>query len=444
MLVELVRLKDLSADEYDKIVKRSMLKIDAVMADVASIVEDVRGKGDAAVLKYARQFDKVELTADRLEVTREEIKSAYDRMIRDGYADTVESLRNNHSRIRIFHQSQLEQQFNPFEVESGEGRLGRVYRPIGSVGVYAPGGTAPYPSTVLMAVTPARIAGVKEIAVTTKPDSDGSINPWILIACDIAGADMVFKIAGAQAIAALACGTTKVPKVDKIVGPGNIWVTTAKMYVQSRGYCDIDFPAGPSEIVIIADDTASPVNIVWDMFSQAEHDEDSSAILVTPSQQLAEKVAQLLDSELQQSSDRREIKEKALRDYGRIIITDNIEEAIAFSNDFAPEHLAIMTADNDMVMDNTVNAGTICLGNTSPVAASDYASGLNHILPTGGWARTSSGLSVGTFLKGSTFQELTARGLKGMQTDIVNVAKAEGFQDGHGRSIEKRFQSSGK
>ncbi|MFC1845821.1 histidinol dehydrogenase [Chloroflexota bacterium] len=444
MLVKPVLLKDLSAAEYEKIVKRSMLKMDAVSADVASIVEDVRNNGDTAVLKYAREFDNVELSADRLEVTRDEIKAAYDRMLGDGLGDTIESLRNNYNRIRSFHQQQLEQQFKPFEVSSGDGRLGRVYRPTGSAGVYAPGGTAPYPSTVLMAVTPAKIAGVPEVVVTTRPDPDGSINGWLLIACDIAGADRIFKTAGAQAIAALAFGTSTVPKVDKIVGPGNIYVTAAKIYVQAKGYCDIDFPAGPSEIVIIADDTAIPQNIVWDMFSQAEHDENACAVLVTPSKKLAEQVAQLLDDELKESRDRQDIKEKALRDYGRIIITDNIKEAIAFSNDFAPEHLAIMTADNDMVMENTVNAGTVCLGNTSPVAASDYASGLNHILPTGGWVRTCSGLSVGTFLKGTTFQELTPQGLKNLQADITNVAKAEGLYDGHGRSIEKRFQPDNK
>lgn len=449
MIVTPVALRDLDANSYDRLLKRCMLKVDAIMDDVASIVEEVRDGGDSAVLKYTKRFDNVELSANQLAVTQDEIQEAYNRKVSDGFSDTIDSLHQLHNNIRKFHKFQLEQRA-PLAVDMGDDgvqwKVGREYRPISKVGVYAPNGTTSYPTTALMSVAPAKVAGVDEVIVTTPPNNDGSADDWILIACDIAGVDRIFKVGGAQAIGALALGTKTIPKVSKIVGPGNIFATAAKMYVRSKGYCDIDFPAGPSEILILADETADPDCITWDMFSQAEHDENACAILVTTSKQLAQKVAKMLDKDLSECKDRRDILTQALRNYGSIVITDTLDEAIAFSNDFAPEHLAIMTADDDAVFGKVKNAGTVCLGKNSPVAASDYLSGINHILPTGGWAKMCSGLSVDTFLKSidtflksTTFQDIPHEALRCMQPHIANLSKAEKLFDAHGKSIEKRF-----
>lgn len=440
MIVTPVVLNDLDTNAYNLLILRCMTKVDAIMDDVASIVEDVRDSGDLAILKYTRRFDNVELSATQLLVTQDEVEKAYDRKITSGFSETIESLNQLLNNLRRFHEVQLEKQFASFTMDNGGWKLGRAYRPISKVGVYAPNGTTSYPSTVLMAVTPAKIAGVSEVIVTTKPNTDGSIDDWILIACDIAGVDRIFKVGGVQAIGALALGTETIPRVYKIVGPGNIFVTAAKIYVQAKGYCDIDFPAGPSEILIIADETANANIIAWDMLAQAEHDENACAILVTTSAQLAQEVSNALENALSECEDRKDIKEKALKNYGSILIANSLDEAIAFSNDFAPEHLAIMVADKETVLGKIQNAGMVCLGEASPVAASDYISGVNHILPTGGWAKTYSGLSVGTFLKATTFQDIPLEELEHMMPHIANLARAENLFDAHGKSIEKRFK----
>ncbi|VUT27773.1 MAG: bifunctional histidinal dehydrogenase/ histidinol dehydrogenase [Candidatus Syntrophoarchaeum sp. GoM_oil] len=404
-------LKKLKAEEIHRLFNRSVEYLD-FMDDVAGIVETVISEGDDALLKFTEKFDGVKLSA--LEIKEEEIKSAMDEVD----PDLLIHLKLAHKNILAFHLRQKDREFWMDEITDGI-TLGQKRVPIESVGAYVPAG---YPSTALMTVTPAKVAGVPNIVVTTAPGKDGTVDPLLITAAKIAGADRIFKVGGAQAIGALASGTETIPAVSKIVGPGNVYVTAAKMYVRSKGYCEIDFPAGPSEILILADSTADCNWIITDMLAQEEHDKMAISILLTTSRDLAETVSEALDAT-----------------QTRIFFIETLDEGIEFINQFAPEHLEILTEDPLIVLESVRSAGSIFLGGYSPVAAGDYASGTNHVLPTAGYGRLHSGLSLDSFMKTMSIQMLTKRGLEGIRDAAVALAKREGF-DAHATSIMARFR----
>jgi histidinol dehydrogenase len=305
-----------------------------------------------------------------------------------------------------------------------------------TVGCYIPGGRAVYLSTILMTIIPARIAGVSRIICCTPPDENGQVKKETLAAARLAGADEVYAVGGAQAVAAMAYGTETIPQVDKIVGPGNIYVTTAKKLVY--GDVDIDFPAGPSEVLIIADATANPEYIAIDLMAQAEHDPDAACVLVTTSQELAESVNNIIKDEVESAS-RKEIIKESLEKFGQIILVNNLTEAVEFSNQYAPEHLIIMTSEPEQILENITSAGSIFLGELTPVAAGDYGSGTNHVLPTSGCARFYGGLSTESFLKKPTVQRLTEEGLKNLEKMVITLAEYEGLYS-HAESFRKRLK----
>lgn len=431
------RLRDLDKDVYERILKRSTLEIENVLPGIIPIIKEVKKEGDAAVERFTVQFDGVDLAPQHFQVSQKRIKSAYTRVS----PDLVKSLKRMYRQVWDFHQHQkkkewsVEKFFN--DDRKASYKLGQIFCPVERVGIYVPGGKASYPSTAIMAIVPAKIAGVKNIIIVSPPSMEKEMADTIMVAADIAGADLLFNIGGVQAIAALAYGTFTIPQVDMIVGPGNIYVQAAKVYLFSSGKIAIDCPAGPSEIFIIADDSANYKYVARDILSQAEHDEDACAILVTTSKKLAQKVYQYLESEIDNCF-RKSIIKKSLADYGAILIADSLEEAIQFANEFAPEHLEIMARSSDDIFRKIKNAGSIFLGDYSPVAAADYLSGTNHILPTGGSARRFSGLSVETFLKNITYQSLSQKALRQMSSDITNIASAEGPYTEHIRSIKTR------
>jgi len=363
-------------------------------------------------------------------VTRQEVKTAY-RQVEPAVVDALKSAARN---ILRFHEAQVENEKWVIEVAPGI-TAGRVRRPMERVGCYVPGGRAAYPSTVLMTVIPAKAAGVEEVVITTPPGKEMVVNPVTLVAADIAGCRRVFKVGGPWGIAGLAFGTQTLPRVDKIVGPGNKYVTAAKMIV--FGQVDIDSPAGPSEALILADEKADASLIAIDFLSQIEHDPDSAAVLVTTSQQLAEQVCAAIDREFD-SLPRKEIFESSLKKHSHVLVAENLDRAIDFANQYAPEHLQIMTDDPYAVLDRIKHAGSIFLGPYAPVPVGDYASGTNHVLPTGRCARMFSGLSVDDFIKKPTFQHLTREGLAGLKDVVVTLAEAEGLPT-HARAVKARF-----
>ena len=395
---------------------------------VSQIIEQVKQRGDEALKEYALKFDKVRL--ENLEVTKEEIKNAYDLVDKE----FVEILTQAAKNIKEFHSKQLKSGFS-IEKENGV-IIGQKVMPIEKAGLYVPGGTATYPSTVLMDSIPAKIAGVQEMVIVTPPSYNGNVNPVILVAADIAGVDRIFKVGGAQAIAALAYGTESIPKVDKIVGPGNAYVAEAKKQV--FGTVDIDMIAGPSEILVVADKNNNPEHIAADLLSQAEHDKMASAVLVTDSLEFATAVQTAIEGQLPQLS-RYEIARASIDNNGKIIVTDDIEKAIEIANEIAPEHLEICL-DNPMdYLDKIKHAGSIFLGKYCPEALGDYFAGPNHTLPTSGTARFSSPLSVDDFIKKSQFTYYTKQALSIVADKIDYFAKKEGL-DGHGKSVTKRFE----
>ena len=349
----------------------------------------------------------------------------------------INSLKDASKNIEKFHKSQIPTEW---KMKVSEGIVaGQIIRPINTVGCYIPGGRAPYPASILMTVIPANIAGVERIICCSPPQSDGKIMDAILVAADIAGAGETYKVGGAQAIAAMAYGTESIPKVEKIVGPGNIFVTAAKKLVY--GETDIEFPAGPSEVLIIADETADSEYLAYDILSQAEHDPNASCFLVTDSKKLAEEAKIEIEAKTKEAK-RREIIEESLEKYGKIILTKSIEESIEVSNIYAPEHLIIMTKDdetNQKILKKINNAGSIFLGRYSPVAAGDYGSGTNHVLPTAGGARMYSGLSTESFLKKPTVQTITKEGLESLENIVVPIAEYEGFY-AHADSVKVRLK----
>jgi histidinol dehydrogenase len=339
------------------------------------------------------------------------------------------------SNIQKFHEKQKS---SDWYAEISEGiTLGQKITPLKRVGAYVPGGRAAYPSTALMTIIPARVAGVDEITVCTPPRSDGSIHPLTLAACHIAGADHIFKVGGVQAIAAMTYGTATIPKVDKIVGPGNAYVTAAKILV--RNECEIDFPAGPSEVLIIADETADPSNIAWDLLAQCEHDPKATSILTTTSPSLATKVEEIITTELE-NCEREEIIKQSLQN-AAILTASTMNECIEFSNNFAPEHLEIITRNPQEVLEKIQHAGSIFIGNYAPVSAGDYASGTNHVLPTAGYARAYSGLNIDHFTKKTTIQIINKKGLATLKDTIIHLAEAEGLY-AHAKAVKKRFEET--
>ena len=390
---------------------------------VADILYDVRKNGDKAVLAYCAKFDKAEL--DTLEVSKQEIAEAIDAV----EPEFLDILKKAAANIRAFHSRQVR---NSFVLADKPGVvLGQKVTPIEKVGVYVPGGTAAYPSTVLMDTIPAKIAGCPQIVMVTPPGKDGKINPAILAAASIAGVDKIFKVGGAQAIAALAYGTESIPKVDKIVGPGNAFVAEAKKQV--FGMVSIDMIAGPSEILVIADGKSNPVHVAADLLSQAEHDKLASAVLVTDSEELAVTVRDELERQLPLLP-REEIARASIDNNGKIIVAENLMQGIEIANEIAPEHLELVVDDPFSYLDAVKNAGSIFMGRSCPEALGDYFAGPNHTLPTSGTARFSSPLSVDDFVKKSQFSYYTADALASVADKIAAFAEKEGLR-AHGRSV---------
>ena len=393
-----------------------------VEAVVSGIIADVRGRGDRAVLEYNLKFDKADLKT--LQVSEEEIEVAF-ASVEPQFLSVLEQAAAN---IRAFHSKQVR---NSFVIAEKPGViLGQKVTPIEKVGLYVPGGTAAYPSTVLMDAIPAKIAGCETIVMVTPPGADGKINPVILAAAKIAGVDKIFKVGGAQAVAALAYGTESIPKVDKIVGPGNAFVAEAKKQV--FGLVSIDMIAGPSEILVIADGKSDPAHVAADLLSQAEHDKLASAVLVTESETLAAAVAEELEKQLPLLP-REEIARASIDNNGKIIVVENLMQGIAISNEIAPEHLELMVDDPFAYLDAVKNAGSIFMGRSCPEALGDYFAGPNHTLPTSGTARFSSPLSVDDFVKKSQFTYYTADAFREVAESIDYFANKEGLQ-AHGRS----------
>ena len=397
-----------------------------VGAIVADILSDVRKNGDRAVLAYCAKFDKAEL--DTLEVSKQEIAEAMDAV----EPDFLEILKEAAENIRAFHSRQVRSSF--LLTDKPGVVLGQKVTPIEKVGVYVPGGTAAYPSTVLMDTIPAKIAGCPQIVMVTPPGRDGKINPAILAAASIAGVDRIFKVGGAQAIAALAYGTESVPRVDKIVGPGNAFVAEAKKQV--FGMVSIDMIAGPSEILVIADGNSNPAHVAADLLSQAEHDKLASAVLVTDSRELAFAVRDELERQLPRLP-REEIARASIESNGKIIVAENLMQGIEIANEIAPEHLELMVDDPFAYLDAVRNAGSIFMGCSCPEALGDYFAGPNHTLPTSGTARFSSPLSVDDYVKKSQFSYYTSEALAAVADKIAAFAEKEGLQ-AHGRSVTIR------
>ncbi len=397
---------------------------------VAAILEEVRLHKDEAVFSYTKKFDKAEITAENVLVTDEEIKEAYNQV--DPTLITI--IRKALVNIREFHQKQ--KQYSWFDSKPNGTILGQKVTPLQRVGVYVPGGKAVYPSSVLMNVVPAVVAGVEEIIMTTPPDITGKVYPTTLVAAREAGVHKIYKVGGAQAIAAMAYGTESIPKVDKIVGPGNIYVALAKKAVY--GHVSIDSIAGPSEILVLADETANPRFVAADLLSQAEHDEMASAILVTTSEELAKEVSKEVDAFVEKLS-RKAILEKSLENYGYILLAKNMQEAIDVTNEIASEHLEIVTKDPFNTMTKIKNAGAIFLGAYSSEPLGDYFAGPNHVLPTNGTAKFFSPLSVDDFIKKSSIISYSKEALEVVYQDIVAFAKAEQLT-AHANSITVRFE----
>lgn len=419
-------IKNISQETKNSI-KRSQIDIDNVMVTVNTITRDVKANGDKSVKYYTEKFDNVKLNNFR--VSREQIENSYNNVDKK----IVQSLKKAAQNIEKFHQSQIPDEWD-MEVDKGI-IAGQIIRPLEIVGCYIPGGRAIYPSTILMTIIPAKIAGVKKVICCTPPTPDGTVNDMVLVAADIAGADDIYCVGGAQAVAAMAYGTSSIPKVDKIVGPGNIFVTAAKKLVY--GDVDIDFPAGPSEVLIIADETGNANYIALDMLAQSEHDPNSASVLVTTSEDLALKVNEKVSTEIQ-NMQRKEIIKEALEKYGKIFVAKSIQEAVKFANEYAPEHLIIMTKNPEDILKDIKNAGSIFLGELTPVAAGDYGSGTNHVLPTAGCARMYSGLSTESFLKKPTVQKLSFEGLENLKEVVITLSESEGLY-AHAESFRIRL-----
>lgn len=429
-----MRIIELSKETKQNILmdllKRSPNNYSQYEATVNEIIERVKSQGDNALFDYSLKFDKFPLNSENIKVTREEIQEAYKKLD----SGLIEVIKKSAENIRAFHAKQLRNSW--FDAKEDGTILGMKITAIAKAGVYVPGGKAAYPSSVLMNVIPAKVAGVSEIIMTTPPGADGKVNPGTLVAADIAGVDTIFKVGGAQAIAAMAFGTDSIPKVDKITGPGNIFVALAKKAVY--GYVSIDSIAGPSEILVLADETANPKYVAADLLSQAEHDELASAILITTSKELAEKVSAQVDVFVKQLS-RTEIMQKSLDNYGYILLAENMSDAIDAVNEIASEHLEILTANPFEVMTKVKNAGAIFMGEYASEPLGDYFAGPNHILPTNGTAKFFSPVNVDDFIKKTSIISYSREALEKVHKDIETFAESEGFT-AHANSIKVRFE----
>jgi len=429
-----MRIVDVKADQGKAYLELIKNREDAVQEEVNEIVKgilaEVKVNGDDAVIKYTNKFDSPAVTKDNLKVTRSEIKAAYCKVEEEFLVALKEAAEN----ITFFHEKQKR---NSWMVTKEQGIvLGQSVRALETVGIYVPGGTAAYPSSVLMNALPAKVAGVENIVMVTPPMKNGEINPNILVAADIAGVDTIFKTGGAQAVGALAYGTQSIPKVDKIVGPGNIYVAIAKKLVY--GDVDIDMIAGPSEILVIADEFADPAFIAADLMSQAEHDRLASSILITYDKNLAERVAAEIEAQIK-DLDRKDIISDSLENYGAILLVDSLKEAIDMSNRIAPEHLELCVRDPFRYLGDVKNAGSIFLGEYAPEPLGDYMAGPNHVLPTSGTAKFFSALSVDNFIKKSSFIHYSEEALRGIGKKIIKLAETEGL-DAHANSIKVRMR----
>ena len=408
---------------------RSKMQKSDVVSIVQGVLDDIKENGDEAVLKYTKKFDGADLTPETMRVTKEEIDSA----INEIEPDLLRIIKKAAENIRTFHEKQREE---GFMMDTAKGsKIGVRVRPLATAGVYVPGGTAPLPSTVLMDVIPASVAGVRRIVFCTPPRKDGTIAPVILAAASIAGATEIYKVGGSQAIAAMAYGTETIPRVDKICGPGNIFVNTAKRLVY--GQVDIDMFAGPSEILIIADKTADAEFVAADMLSQAEHDKIASAIVLTDDRELANKVLESVDRRSDEAA-RKEILESSLQTYCAIIVCDDLDTAVAFSEEIAPEHLELCVEDPENMLNKINNAGAVFLGNYSPEPLGDYFAGPNHTLPTSGTSRFFSPLNTGDFYKKMSVINYNEESLKEVYEDVAKFADSEGLTC-HAESLRTRF-----
>lgn len=427
-MITVLKSSDNTQQKLQEILQRNQTEKNDIQQIVNDIVYDVKKNGDEALFRYTKEFDKIELTHQTVQVTEEEIKYAYTQVEQN----LIKVIQKAAKRIKQFHEKQkLNSWLEPSE--NGE-MMGQLIRPLEKVGIYVPGGKASYPSSVLMNAIPASVAGVSEIIMVTPAKKDGRVTPTTLVAAKEAGVTKIYKVGGAQAIAALAYGSTCIPKVDKICGPGNIYVALAKKSVY--GQVNIDSVAGPSEILVIADDTANPVYVAADMLSQAEHDEMASAMLVTDSQILAEAVQR----ELQRQTallPRKEIIEKSLKNYGLIVIAKDMQQACALGNIIAPEHMEICTKEPFSLLPKIKNAGAIFLGEYTPEPLGDYMAGPNHVLPTGGTARFFSPLSIDDFIKKSSILSFSKEALLELAEDIVTFAQAEGLT-AHANAVKVR------
>lgn len=424
----MLEIIDLKREDFSKYTQRIQMNSNEVIQPVQEIIANVQENKDKALHDYTLKFDKADITD--LMVPVETIKYSVNHIspkLRQALEDAAEN-------ISKFHKAQIPSDWT-MTVKDGV-KAGQIIRPLERVGCYIPGGRAAYPSSILMTVIPAKIAGVKEIICCTPPDKDGNISNEILAAAYIAGADKIYKVGGAQAIAAMAYSTETIPSVDKIVGPGNIFVATAKKLVY--GDVDIEFPAGPSEMLALVDHTANPSYMATELLSQAEHDPNAATIMVSTSREVAEETVKYVKQYLEEQ-ERKEIIEESLTKYSHILVADNMQDAIDFTNAYAPEHLVIVTEDYYKTLESINNAGSIFLGNLTPVAGGDYGSGTNHVLPTSGGARMYSGLSAESFIKKPTIQELSPEGVMNIKDMVVNLAEAEGLY-AHALSIKKRAE----
>ncbi|WP_135303073.1 histidinol dehydrogenase [Haloarcula amylovorans] len=415
---------DLGPDERSALFDRDA-GVESVRDDARDIVSQVREEGDVALRRFASEFDGVEVGNVDITDATERAYEEIDDDVRAAIEDAAEN-------VRAFHERQVPEDWR----EDFEGReLGRRFRPLDSAGVYAPGGTAAYPSSALMGVIPAKVAGVEHVAVATPPADE--VNPVTLAAIHVAGADAVYQVGGAQAIAALAYGTETVTATDIVVGPGNRWVTAAKAEV--RGDVAIDFLAGPSEIMVVADDTADPELVASDLVAQAEHDENASVVAVTDDEELAESVTEAVEKQAAEREREAVIRAALESDASGVFHARSMSEAVLFAEEYAAEHLSIQADDDEALLERIPSAGSVFLGPYSPVAAGDYAAGTNHVLPTGGAARVTGGLSVDTFVRSTTVQRLTEDSLADISETITTLAEAEGLE-GHAESVRKRFE----
>lgn len=421
---------DAKKNLLNDLLKRSPNNYTEYADTVQQIIDDIRENGSSALFAYTKKFDKADINESNILVTKKEIEEAYTKV----EPRLLEAIRKSLVNIRAYHEKQ--KQYSWFDTTAEGTILGQKVSPLASVGVYVPGGKAAYPSSVLMNIVPAKVAGVEKIIMTTPCDSEGNVYPATLVAANEAGADAIYKAGGAQAIAALAYGTTVIPKVDKIVGPGNIFVALAKRAVY--GYVSIDSIAGPSEIMVLADETANPRYVAADLLSQAEHDELASAILVTTSQELAQKVSEEVDKMTEELS-RSEIIKKSIEHYGYILVADSMDEAVWAANDIASEHLEIVTANPFEVMTKIKNAGAIFIGEYSSEPLGDYFAGPNHVLPTNGTAKFFSPLGVDDFIKKSSVIYYSKEALEPIHQNIIDFAENEQLT-AHANSIRVRFE----